>query len=420
MFRILIAVATLSFSAYADHTVSDIQSLTANGVKKREIITSENRCANLWLSTKEGLIPYLLDTETKKIFFVPEIELKDFRLTGVQGDAENDSELLDEHGELTFHPTMTAKSEKELALLKKAHGKVENLFGKEEFKIGADVISDGKPVSSDPEGSVNLRVSRNGYDILKQMGKSKNPLLPSFQYPNPCGEKAAVQGRMAAPEKLALGFRGIHRTVSVYSSEITKKLDEYRQIKYGAKDAEVKRKASYEAFKLLLQNPLPRDKAIIKRLGLDPMKLAQDLSNASLLEGVWNDPAGALIQSTFDLAHPIWQVKVQNTEVPYFFHDDKNDIHEVRHFLVNDPAEKAKMAAMDSFNEDRIVYGKKLVAQGKAIELTQKEWSQLMRENSPSIGSIQSRGTRIWDWDEDDNGNRSALREKLEYQPYKR
>jgi hypothetical protein len=417
--RFFLVLSLISISVHGEHIVSEKNTVLPDGSRRIEITESENRCVSLWLTTTEGPISYLFDTETKKAYFIPEIELNDFKLTGVQGDSEDgDVSRLDQYGEVTFRPTMTEKSKKDLALLKKEHANVENLFGKESFKIGTDIISDGKLKRADSDGEVNLRVTANGYSILKHLGKMDKPMLPSIQYISPCDGKILAAQNIETPEKLMLGFRGVHRQSSLYSPEVTKKLDELRRTRYGSKDPKVEKKTISDAVHLMLENPMPRDKALMTRFGMSRDRLARDLSDALVKKDVSGDPVGALMQDTGDLAWPIWQIEIYEKAVSTFFHDFEKNIHEVRHFIVSDPVERKKMESIDDASDERTAYGKKLIDQDKAIEVSGEEWGRLMHDNFhswPNGARAVTKSVRTWDWDEDRNEKPSKLREKLDY-----
>lgn len=111
----------LSTIALAEHVVSTKDSKTPEGFR-RELISSDSRCVLMHATTPKSIIPYWLDTQTQEKFYIPEIQLSDYRITAVQDDEPTNR--LDEYGELTFKPIMTPNSHKELEALQKEIGTV--------------------------------------------------------------------------------------------------------------------------------------------------------------------------------------------------------------------------------------------------------------------------------------------------------
>ena len=127
------------------------------------------------------------------------------------------------------------------------------------------------------------------------------------------------------------------------------------------------------------------------------------------------DPIGALREYTGDLAWATYGELKSKADASAFFDDDAKNIHEVRHFIVKDAAEKRKMESFDPFSPKKYGYGKELVSEGKAIELSEREYGRLMHENAVPWNNDTkhiTESTQTINWDEDRAGKKQILARK--------
>ncbi len=375
---------------------------------------TESGCVPMWLTSSEGPIPYWLDTQTRKKYFAPEVELKDLRLIGVQGETLDFSQI-DEHMEFSFRMEPTARSRQEFERLKQEMGDIESLEGRETIQFEAFIPDEKNEIKRDGK-SVVVIASRNAYSLTRVLTKTPTPPTPRIAYENPCGQKQRIAARLAAVGKVELGFRGVSLGSSYYSLETTRTIDRLRAEYRKTEDPYLKWRATYDAIRLRLDAPTARDKAIMQSLNLDATQIAHALADKLVDDG--NNPVvfEPGVGGIYDVAPEIFrhfvldrlvQIRTPNGFEPY---------------LVNDPEQRTKLNSEKSEGIEKSREEVEALARDKkVIPVLQDKLNGWYRDYLTPF-PLDERPTtlcrRSSDWDEDADGRFINLRQNIEYEKY--